>query len=228
MSDAYGDRRHRPRVTSRVVLVGLMVLFVNLPLVHSTWTRVQVDRSGSDVTAEVVEHRVLRPGDDPRYWLSFRFPEAVDPQQAPWSAEVDRATYDEAVAEDTVGARVLPDRPSAYRVEGQVRRWLGLVTTLIADGILLGIILLVWRYGRRFRPRPLRMAAVADVERCPPGPALEQVEGTLYLVRGEVAAIDDEEILLDLGDREVVVALDGHRNPVGYQQPAQVRARLLE
>lgn len=221
-------RRPPPRRTSRVVLVGLLVLFVNLPLVNSTWTRLQVDRSGTDVAAEVVEHQVLRPGDDPRYWLGFRFPEAIDPQQALWSAEVDRATYDEAVAKGTVEARVLPDRPSAYRVEGQVRRWLGLVTTLVADGILLGIILVVWRYGRRSRPRPLRMSAIGDVERCPPGQVLEQVDGTLYLVRGEVAAIDDEEILLDLGDREVVVVLDGHRSRVGHQQPAQVRARLLE
>lgn len=228
MLDAHGARQPHPRRTSRIVLVGLMVLFVNLPLVHSTWTRLQVDRSGTDVTAEVVGHRVLRPDDDPRYWLAFRFPESVDPQQAEWSAEVDRATYDEAVAQDAVEARVLPDRPSAYRVEGQVRRPLALVTTLVADGILLGIILLVRRRGRRSRPGPLRMSAVGDVEACPPGPVLEQVGGTLYLVRGEVAAMDDEEIVLDLGDREVEVVLDGHRNPVGYQQPAQVRARLLE
>ena len=57
---------------------------------------------------------------------------------------------------------------------------------------------------------------------------LEQLEGTLYLVRGEVVGIADGEIVLDLGDRDVVVVLDGHRNPVGYQQPAQVRARVLD
>ena len=66
------------------------------------------------------------------------------------------------------------------------------------------------------------------MERCPPGEVLEQIEGTLYLVRGEVVRIEDGEIVLDAGEQDVVVILDGHRNPVGYQQPAQVRGRVLE
>ena len=105
---------------------------------------------------------------------------------------------------------------------------MGLFITLFADAILLVILLLVWRFRGRGRPEPLRMAAIGDVERCPPGAVLEQLEATLYLVRGEVIGIADGEIVLDLGDQDVVVVLDGHRNPVGYQQPAQVRARVLD
>ena len=50
----------------------------------------------------------------------------------------------------------------------------------------------------------------------------------MALVRGEVQDLADGEVLLDLGNRTVRVLLDGHANPVGYQQPAQVRARLLD
>jgi hypothetical protein len=56
---------------------------------------------------------------------------------------------------------------------------------------------------------------------------LEQIEGDLYLVRGEVTGIDGDEIVVDAGERDVLVILDGHQNPVGYQQPAEVRGRIV-
>ena len=37
----------------------------------------------------------------------------------------------------------------------------------------------------------------------------------------------DDSVVLDLGDRRVVVELDGFANPVGYQQPAQVVGRMI-
>ena len=210
------------------VLLAVLVLFINLPMLHSTWMSWRVDRSGTDVTAKVADHHVLTPESDPQYWLGFRFPEDIDPDQGLWTARVDHATYEQAVADETVEVRVLEDNPAAYRVEGQVRSRVGLVVTLVADVILLLILLLSWRFGRSTRPLPLRVAAIGDVERCPPGAVLEQIEGTLYLVRGEVVRIADGEIVLDAGERDVVVLLDGHRNPVGYQQPAQVRCRVVE
>ncbi len=100
------------------------------------------------------------------------------------------------------------------------------VVTLLADAVLVVIAVLLWRFGGRLRPR-LRAIALDDVERCAPGSALEQVDGDTYLIRGEVTAIEDGQVVLEVGDRSVLVYLDGHRNPVGYQQPAQVRARLL-
>ena len=57
--------------------------------------------------------------------------------------------------------------------------------------------------------------------------ALEKQEGDLYLIRGEVTAVEEEEIVLDLGERSVRVLLDGHLNPVADRQPAQVRGRLI-
>jgi hypothetical protein len=210
------------------ILVAVLVLFINLPILHSTVTDWRIDRSGTQLTVEVVDHDVLTPEDNAQYWLGFRFPEEIDPDQALWTAQVEHATYDEAVTEGTVQVTVLDDNPAAYQVEGQVHSAVGLVTTLVADGILLLIVLLLWRFGRRSRPLPLRVAAIGDVERCPPGALLEQVEGTLYLVRGEVVRIAGDQIVLDVGERDGVVIRDGHQNPVGYQQPAQVRGRVVE
>jgi hypothetical protein len=221
-------RRPHPRRRSRIALVVLLVLFINLPILHSTWTRWRVDRVGVEATFPLADHEVMTPGDDPRYWVGFRYPEQVDADRNLWAAEVDEESYDEAVAAGQLQVRYLEGRPSAYEVEGQVRHWLGTVTTLVADLVLLLIVLLVWRFGGRTRPLPLRMAAIGDVERCPPGQVLEQVEGDLWLVRGEVAGIEDDEIVLEVGDQDVLVILDGHTNPVGYQQPAQVRGRMLD
>ena len=98
-----------------------------------------------------------------------------------------RTTFEEASAQGSVEVRVLEDRPAAHVVEGQVRNRVGLIITLIADAILLAILLLVWR-ARPARPVPIRIAAIGDVERCPPGGVLEQIEGDLYLVRGRSPA----------------------------------------
>ena len=75
--------------------------------------------------------------------------------------------------------------------------------------------------------RSCRAVAVGDVEGCPPGVALEKMEGDLYLIRGEVTAVEEDEIVLDLGERSVRVLLDGHLNPVADRQPAQVQGRLI-
>ena len=216
-------RRPRPKA---VLLVLLLVTMINLPIVHSTWTRWKVERSGTDVTAPVVGHDVLGSADDPEYYVSFRLSREIDPDQHAWPVQLDKASYDEAVASRTLDVRVLPDQPSAYSVDGQVTGRLGLVITLLADLALLVMVALAWRFRGSLRPQ-LRAVATGDVERCKPGSALDKLEGDLYLIRGEVSAIEADEIVLDLGDRSVVVALDGHHNPIGYQQPAQVRVRLV-
>ena len=216
-------RRPRPKA---VLLVLLLVTMINLPIVHSTWTRWKVERSGTDVTAPVVGHDVLGSADDPEYYVSFRLSREIDPDQHAWPVQLDKASYDEAVASRSLDVRVLPDQPSAYTVDGQVTGRLGLVITLLADLALLVMVALAWRVRGSLRPQ-LRAVATGDVERCMPGSARDKLEGDLYLIRGEVSAIEVDEIVLDLGDRSVVVALDGHHNPIGHQQPAQVRGRLI-
>jgi hypothetical protein len=130
------------------------------------------------------------------------------------------------VAEDRLGVRVLPGRPAAFRADGQVTHRFGLVLTGLADLVLLGLVLLARRFRGRLRP-PLRAVAIGDVESCSPGVTLERVEGDLYLIRGEVSAVEDDEIVLDLGERFVRVLLDGHHKPVGHQESAQVQGRLI-
>jgi len=210
------------RRTRYVLVLVLAAVLVNLPLLHSTWTDQRVERSGVDVQATVVDHRTVGG----QHLVSFTFPESVDPDQRTWQADVDSTTYDHAVASGDLEVRVLPDDPAAYRADGQVASSSLLVITLLADVVLVLAALLLWRLGGRRRPQ-LRAIAMADVERCPPGTALDRIEGETFLIRGEVSAIEPGQVVLELGDRSVLVYLDGHLNVVGHQQPAQVRARLV-
>jgi hypothetical protein len=209
-----------------VLLLLLLAVVVNLPLGHSTWTQSKVERSGVDVTATVTDHRVT--GDD--HWVSFRFPEDVDPDRRTWQAEVDETTYDAAVSSREIGVRVLDDDPAAYRADGAVESRGLLVATLVVDGVLVLIALLLWRFGGRMRGRmraQLRAVALEDVERGPGEVLLERIHSEDYLIRGEVLELSDGQVVLDLGNRTIVVLLDGHHNPVGSQEPAQVRARMI-
>jgi hypothetical protein len=210
------------RRTRYVLVLVLAAALVNLPLLHSTWTDQRVERNGVDVHATVLEHKTVGG----QHLLSFRFPESVDPDQRSWQADVDATTYDRAVATGEIGVRVLQDDPAAYQADGQVTSNALLVMTLLADVLLLVTALLLWRLGGRRRPQ-LRAIAVEDVERCAPGSALDRIEGETFLIRGEVTSLEPGQVVLQLADRSVLVYLDGHHNVVGYQQPAQVRARLV-
>jgi hypothetical protein len=205
----------------------LLLVIVNTPLVHSVWTQWRVGTSGTTVHAEVTRARVLTPTSSPSYWITFVYEQSIDPAHTEWPAEIGKTTFDRAVATHQVAVRVLPGHPAAYRVAGQVRNWTGLWLTLFADASLLGLIWLSRRYAGSRRPPPLRVAAIEAVARGPLEPLIEQVEGDLYLIRGEVLHLDEHELIIDAGEREVIVILDGHPNPVGRQQPAQVRGRLV-
>ena len=212
----------RSRRGAALVIV-LLAVVINLPVVHSAWQRHRIESSGTDVTATVVDDRVV-VGD--RHLLSFRYPGDVDPDHATWEAEVDKDTYDDAVASGELRVRVLEDDPSEYRAEGAADSRLPLVLTLVADAVLVLVGLLLWRYGGRTRPQ-LRAIALADVERAEPEVLLERMHGEDFLVRGAVLEVGDDRVVLDLGNRTILVLLDGHANPVGHQQSAQVHARLI-
>ncbi|MEO5663030.1 MAG: hypothetical protein ABIR39_07080 [Nocardioides sp.] len=127
------------------LLIAVMVVLVNLPLATSIWTRVDVERNGVDVVAEVTEARNLGTGDEPSWWLSYRLPEALDDEQLSWPVEVDKAAYDKAAEAGTVPVRVLEGKPEAAIVDGQVRHWGGPAITLILDALLLALLLLMRR-----------------------------------------------------------------------------------
>jgi len=114
----------------------------------------------------------------------------------------------------------LTDEPGTVVGPGVVVLTVGVDVLLVIAGLLL------WRRGGTGRP-PLEAVAVEDVRRCPPGSALERIAVETYLIRGEITEIEPDRLVIDVGGRSVLVHLDGHRNPVGYQQPAQVVARLV-
>ena len=213
---------------TRILVVVVLIAVINLPLVGSTIQGWQVDSSGKNVVASLTDYETLGSADDPTYWVKFTFDKSVDPQQRPWIAQVDQAHYEQARSTRQVRVRVVPKHPSSYRAAGQVHGKVGLVVTLLADLALLGFVLLARRYGKvRRKAGVLRVAAIEAVTRGPMEPGVEQIEGDLYLVRGDVLKHDDHEVWIDAGTDVVIVILDGHANPVGYQQAAQVRGRLV-
>jgi hypothetical protein len=206
-------------------LVAFAAVVINLPLAHSTYYSWRLDRDGVRTEATVVDtQRVPPEGDDATYTVEFRFDRAIDPEQREWFATVDEDTYDEASADRLISVRVLPDRPATYEADGQRQSSLPWVITILGDLTLLGVALLYWR-NRPATDLDLRLVATADVERCKPKPRLERLEDGSYVVCGDVIAIEDDAIVLEVGEHTVHVDLDGHANPVGYQQPARVTGR---
>jgi hypothetical protein len=213
--------RGNRRIT-QVLLVVLFALIINLPLAHSTYTDWRIDHHGEQVSATVTDHRA----NGSEHLLQFTLPGDIDPDATSWTVEVDEATYDAAVRTGRLDVRVLRDNPAAWHAAGEQGGHVALGITIFADLALLACILLLVRYGGRLRPE-LRLVAVEDVVRCPPGAVLDRVDGVVYVVCGEVAEIGDDEIVLEVGERRVRVYLDGHANPVGHQQPAKVIGHMV-
>jgi hypothetical protein len=204
-----------------VLLVGLVVVMINLPFVHSSWQQHRIDEDGVDVAASVIDHERKDGG----LFVTFAVTKAEHRPAFTGEVRVDRAAYDDAVATGQVTVRVIPGSATVWRVEGGTRSRLGLVITVVADAFLLVLVLLLVRYGGRLR-QEMVLVATEDLERCPPGSVLDQVDGLRFVVCGEVASMEEDEVVLDLGDRRVRVILDGHHNPAGYQQPVRATGTM--
>jgi len=206
---------------TKLLLVALVVVMINLPFVHSTWQEHRIDRDGVEVPATVTDHR--RAGD--RLVVGFGVAETPDQPGFDGTARLDEAAYDDAVATGQVTVRLLPGSTTVWRVEGEARSNLGLVITVLADVFLLVLVLLLLRFGSRLG-QEMVLVATEDLERCPPGSVLDQVDQLRFVVCGEVEEIADDAVVLDLGDRRVRVLLDGHHNPAGYQQPVRATGTI--
>jgi hypothetical protein len=212
--------------TKQIVWLVLLVLVVNLPLAQSTLTRLRVERSGTVVTATVIDSEVRGDPDDPSYWIAYRLP---GPDRRPLAREVDKSAYDAAVESGRVTVRVLDDDPVTAMVEGQVVSRAGLVATLVADLLILGFLWVLWRYGRygRYgRPDVLRLEAVEDLTPGAGEPAIQDAED-LVVVTGRIAEVTDEDVVIEADGRRVVVVLDGHAVLVDEGETGRVRGRRL-
>lgn len=199
-------------MTGKWFLVALVVVMVNLPFVHSSWQERRLDRDGIERVGRVTD--LAEEGD--RRVVSFEVREpAVE-----GTVRVDEATYAAAEAGGQVTVRVLPGSAGVWEVEGEEESRLALVITVVADVALLVLVLLLLRFGSRLR-QDMVLVATEDLQRCPPGALLDQVDGLQFVVCGEVETIEDDAVVLDLGDRRVRVLLDGHHNPAGHQQPVR-------
>src|SRR5262245_41198023 len=211
-------------VTGRLkngLLVALVVVMVNLPFVHGKWQDHRLDQDGVDHVATVTDHEE-RNGE---LFVSFEVPARADQPAITGEVQVDRATYDVAVTSNQVNVRSLPGSATVWRVGGPIESHLPLGITVIADVFLLIVVPLLVRFGSRLR-QEMVLVATEDLERCPPGSVLDQVDGLRFVVCGEVDAIEDDAVVLDLGDRRVRVLLDGHHNPAGYQQPVRATGTM--
>jgi hypothetical protein len=208
---------------SRVVVVLLALLVINVPYGLYEWQQHRVRTSGDKVTATVLG--VRDHGDQAD--IAFRFPASLHDDQKARSVRVERPVADEAARTGEVTVRVLDGNPDAYHVDGQVRGWGGLVLTLVADALVLLMVLLSWRLGGRIRRPTLVGIAVEDVRGGEDGSLLDkQADGT-YLINGEVASTGPSSLVLTLRDRDVEIHLRDHENTVAVGGRACVRAQLV-
>lgn len=206
--------------------VAFIAILVNLPLAHAWWTDHRLDQGGQVATADVVGAHPMGTDDgEQRYFVVYELPEDADPQQREFNGEVDRTTYDAARASKRIEVEYLPDDPESNRpvdrVEpGSVALWITIFANLT---LLVVVALMVWVR----RSAGLDVLATEDVRRAGIDPRVEELGGGLCLVRGEVLEINDDDIVLQAGLRRVRVVLGEFDNPVGHQQPAEVRGRMI-
>jgi hypothetical protein len=208
----------------RALLVVIALVVINLPWVLATYRQHQVATDGVRVTATITD---ARPGGSGQELVQVRFPTSVDPGQTGRTATIDAQTYAAVRKSHRIGARVLQGHPTAFRLDGQVRSRLGGIVTLVGDVLVLLIVLLSLRLGRRTRRPSLVAVALADLQEGGAESLLDKQPDGTYLICGEVRTLGPDSVLLTLRDRDITVHLQGHANPVGEQQPAQVRAQLV-
>jgi hypothetical protein len=211
-----------------ILTVGIVALLINLPIAVGWVTSYRLNNVGVTTTATVKEAESLPRGsaDPQKFFIVYQLPREADPEGREFTAEIDEQTFTSAQSTRQIEVVYLEGKPRANRVDGARSGSLGLWIAMLADLALVGALLLAMRFGLT-PEKPLVLLATADVVRCGPMFGVDQ-DGIEYVVRGDVIEMRKGEIVVHAGaGREVRVVLGGHRNPVGYQQPAEVRGREL-
>lgn len=210
-----------------ILMVVALLLLITLPALWSGWNSWRLDRAGVTTEATVTNTSALPRTEPDSFFVRYYLPEDADPRRGQYIARVSRSAWTEAKADGTIEATYIEGHPGVNRVAGQVTSHFGLWLTVIGDLALLAMLALALKF-RPTRERPLVLLATADVVRTRPGFSVEE-DGVEHVVRGDVVRIGEGELVLHVGEgREVRVVLGEYRNPVGYQQPAEVRGRRIE
>lgn len=210
-----------------ILMVVALLLLITLPALWTGWNGWRLDRAGVTTDATVTTTSAIPEAKPTRFFVRYYLPQDADPHRGQYIARVSRSAWDAAKADGSIQAKYLEGHPGVNRVEGQVASHFGLWLTVLGDLALLAMLGLALKF-RPAREKPLVLLATADVVRARPGFAVEQ-DGLEHVVRGDVVRIGDGELVLHVGEgREVRVVLAEYRNPVGYQQPAEVRGRRIE
>lgn len=222
----------RSRTQSRgavFLCIGLLALLVNAALLFSLWTDWRLDRAGVRTTAEVLETTTIpeNSADPDKFYVKYQLPREADEEQQDFSAEVDSSTWHEADVTGEIEATYLQGRPGANRVEGQVTGSLMLWLVGLCDLVLVFFGVMAWKFAPR-PEKPLVLLATADVKRSRPGFSVHPA-GDEFVVVGDVLRIEEGRVVIHVGNEaEVTIVLGEYQNPVGYQQPAEARGRVLE
>lgn len=215
--------------SSRGTAIAITVVFmalITLPVAWSAWNGWRLDKVGVRTDAVVADTHGVPQEDPERFFVRYTLPQDAEERGGSYIAQVDRSAWEAARASQKIPATYLQGKPGVNRVDGQVTNRLGLWMTIVADLALAAMLVLAMKF-RPVREKQLVLLAGADVVRTRLEAGVVD-DGTEYVVRGEVVKIGDGEIVLYVGpDREVRVVLGEYRNPVGYQQPAEVRGRRI-
>ena len=208
---------------SRLILMALALLVINVPYGLYEWQQHRVRTSGDRVTATVLD--VREAGDDST--VAFRLPKSVDDAQKSRTVRVHQDVAADAQRTQQIKVRVLDGNPDVFAVDGQIHGWGGLILTLVADSLILLMVLLSWRLGGRIRRPSLVGIAVEDVQNGEEGSLIDKQGDGTYVINGEVASTGPSSLVLTLRDRDVEIQLRDHENPIAVGERARVRAQLV-
>lgn len=202
-----------------------VLLLINLPLGHYTWTNQRLDAEALVADAEVISTRAVpEKGDDQKFYVTWRFADDVDAGDEQFTSQVTQDGFRTAQRTDVLEVEYLPGKAGANR---PVARPTGsrIAVAITAAGNLTVLAMLALMFWAR-RATRMEVLALADVVRCKPPESLTELDDEV-IVRGEVEVIEDDRIVLRCNGKRVTVILGQFTNPIGYQQFAEVHGRRL-
>lgn len=203
-----------------------VLLLINLPLGHYAWTNQRLDADGLRTNAEVVSVKAVpENGDDQKFYVTWRFADAVDDGGQEFTSQVTAEAYRSAQRTDVLEVEYLPGKVGSNRpVARPTGSRIAVVITIAGNLTVVAMLALMFWARRATR---IEVLALTDVVRCKPPESLTELAEDEVIVRGEVETIADDRIVLRCQGKRVTVILGQYENPIGYQQFAEVRGRRM-